>query len=136
MSFFQSKTDFSHSKVGSKGAEVSSVHPLPREAQSSTKQESYTLEINQNQTSKSAKLESSSIKCGSPIYKESEVNPDDFGLILKVMEKLTDQQMCHLIQNRWKPIKNFKFPQTKEGQKTRKVVYDWLETYPWLAYSK
>ena len=77
--------------------------------------ECYTLEINENQTSKSAKLESSSIKRGSPIYQESEVNPDNFGLILKAMEKLTDQQMYHLSQNRWKPIKDFNFPQTKEG---------------------
>ena len=65
-----------------------------------------------------------------------EVNPNDFGLISKATGKLTDQKMYHLIQNRWKPTKDFKFPQPKEGQKTRKFVYDWLEKYPWLAYSK
>ena len=70
------------------------------------------------------------------MYQESEVNPNDFSLIFKATEKLTDQQMYHLIQNRWKPTKDFNFPQTKEGQKTRKFVYDWLEKYPWLAYSK
>lgn len=64
------------------------------------------------------------------------MDPNDFGLLFKATQKLTDHQTYQIIQNRWKPTKDFDFPQTKEGQKTRKFAYGWLEKYTWLAYSQ
>ena len=128
-------------RVVSKEAEVdfmklnSKPHTSETETQPGTKR-NYLLEMKPGQMNKRAKLQRSSIKRGNPIHEATEVDPNDFGLLFTATTKMTDQQMYHIIQNKWKPTKNFDFPQTVEGQRTRRFSYGWLEKYPWLAYSK
>ena len=50
---------------------------------------------------------------------------------------MTDQEKFDLIQNVWKPSKEFVFPETIEpmGRK-RRFQYKHLQQYSWLVYSK
>ena len=60
----------------------------------------------------------------------------DIGLYLPKIESMTDQEKFDLIQNVWKPSKEFVFPETIEpmGRK-RRFQYKHLQQYSWLVYS-
>ena len=87
----------------------SKPHASATETQPGTKR-NYPLEMKQGQMNRRAKLQRSSIKRENPIHEATEVDPNEFGLLFTVMEKITDQQMYHIIQNKWKPTKEFDFP--------------------------
>ena len=74
---------------------------------------------------------------GRPTCDQSEVNVNDIGLYVSKIESTTDQEKFDLIQNVWKPSKEFVFPETIEpmGRK-RQFQYKHLQQYSWLVYAK
>ena len=51
---------------------------------------------------------------GRPTCEQSEVNVNNIGLYISKIESMTDQEKFVLIQNIWKPSKEFVFPETIE----------------------
>ncbi len=52
-------------------------------------------------------------------------------------EKMTDSEKLEFMKSCWSPDSSFKFPAMTEGRnKGRKFQHDWLQSYPWLRYSK
>lgn len=48
----------------------------------------------------------------------------------------TDIMKLDLLQNCWKPSKDYIFPEAMEGKRKRKFQYSYLDDFKWLAYSQ
>lgn len=58
----------------------------------------------------------------------------DIGLFLSASNNINDVKKYELLKNPWTPSKNYKFP--VEQQRRLKFQLDWLNRFPWLAYSE
>ncbi|XP_065064865.1 52 kDa repressor of the inhibitor of the protein kinase-like [Rhopilema esculentum] len=57
---------------------------------------------------------------------------NDIGNFYQSCSSLCDQEKYDLLNNIWKPGKDFHFPVNSLG---RRFQHSWLQRYPWLAYS-
>ena len=61
-------------------------------------------------------------------------NHQDIGTFFNC--NLSDDDRYKLIRNAWTPTPSFTYPTHQEHGKLRKFQSQWLQNYPWLAYSK
>jgi len=51
------------------------------------------------------------------------------------VNKMSDAQKLHLLQNRFRPDSRYAFPSVFMNGCNRSFRYSWIEKYPWLVYS-
>ena len=59
----------------------------------------------------------------------------DIGLYVNKHD-IPDDIKYQLLKQPWKPDATYKFPKIQQSGQNRSFVYNWLNTFPWLAYSK
>ena len=73
---------------------------------------------------------------GDPVCRKEDCSPYDIGLVLDEIRNYSPQDKLKFIENMWKPGKLFDFPRSMENGNSRGFKLDWLQRYPWLAYSQ
>lgn len=59
----------------------------------------------------------------------------DIGKFVGKRSVLSDGEIFHIITSHWEPSSSFQFPHQKGQNRGRRCQRQWLEKFPWLAYS-
>lgn len=70
-----------------------------------------------------------------PPLLENSSNPLDIGLYLNFNFHLTDELRLRLLKDPWIPTPTYNFKEDVSIDAKRVFRFEWLKTYPWLAYS-
>lgn len=73
--------------------------------------------------------------CKNNSSKASTIHPKDIYNFVHCAGNLSDAEKYDLLSSVWKPEKSYEFPHILVNNKKRKFQQQWLNNFPWLAYS-